>query len=92
MGLNSLERRVSNIKRVDSIILYTEKAINEYEDSDKKRTTIIEIGLKLFYQLDQKPHVHRMSAVNIFSKYIAESTNENQDDLAELILKRVQGQ
>tara|TARA_Y100000034_G_C6728829_1_gene322785 strand:+ start:98 stop:379 length:282 start_codon:yes stop_codon:yes gene_type:complete len=93
MDINySLEGRVSNMKHIDPIILQTNKAISEYEESDKQKTTIITLGLKLCYRLDQKPHVHRMSAVSRFSKYVAEDIDENEHDLSELILKRLQGQ
>ena len=73
-----------------------EKAIGNYEESDKKEIDILAIGLKLFYNLDREVHVHRLYAIDRFVEYIANDTRKktelNRDTIVEIILKRTIGQ
>jgi len=80
----------------DNIELSIEKAIGNYEESDKKEIDILAIGLKLFYNLDREVHVHRLYAIDRFVEYIANDTRKktelNRDTIVEIILKRTIGQ
>lgn|SRR3989344_6734506 len=73
-----------------------EKAINDYEESNKEEPTVIIIGLKLFYSLDKEKHVHKMCAICEFSGYVTNDPKKrtilNKEELAEKILKRTIGQ
>ena len=73
-----------------------EKAINDYEESNKEEPTVIIIGLKLFYNLDREVHVHRLYAIDKFIEYITNDTRKktelNRDTIVEIILKRTIGQ
>ena len=80
----------------DNIESNIEKAINDYEESNKEESTIIILGLKLFYNLDQEKHVHKMHAISEFSEYVINDPRKktilNEKDLVEKILRRTKGQ